>query len=367
MCRRDFFGALGAGVAGIFVPRLPRWRADDVFVERWSWAMGQPVHVMVFAGSEQEGLDACAAALAELRRVERPLTLFDTASDLCELNRRAGGKGMRVDRDLRAVLEQAAAFKRATEGAFNVAVEPLMRVWGFHRHRASAPTAAELAEAREAVLAAVVELDGDVARLPSAHTQLDFGAIGVGYGIDRALELLRARGPRRAFIDVSGDMAAIGAPPGQIGWLVEIADPGRPGAGRAVATTRLRDAALATAANTESIVRYGSLVAGHVMDPATGFPARAAQAAFAPRPRGPGQRVAFRERREHRRLALGEQLLHRAVIFGGFAADVEQPQHAGEPRTVEHVCDEEPKCPEVGLGGSGVAITREIQEVAGLV
>jgi thiamine biosynthesis lipoprotein len=275
--RRQFVGSLGAGLGMVFVPRLPRWRADDVFVERWSWAMGQPVHVMVFAGSEQEGLDACAAALAELRRVERPLTLFDTASDLCELNRRAGRKRMRVDGDLRAVLAQAAAFKRATGGAFDVAIEPLMRVWGFHRRRASAPTAPELAEAREAVLAAVVELDGDIARLPNAHTQLDFGSIGVGYGIDRALAVVRGRGVRHAFIDVSGDVAAIGTPPGEPGWLVEIADPDREGAGagRTVAATRLRDAALATAANTESIVRYGSLVAGHVMDPATGWPARA--------------------------------------------------------------------------------------------
>src|SRR6266566_4084861 len=229
MNRRKFIGTLGAGLGSVFVPRLPCWRADDVFVERWSWAMGQAVHVMVFAGSEQEGLDACAAALAELRWVERPLTLFDTASDLCELNRRAGRKRMRVDRELRAVLAQAAAFKHATGGAFNVAVEPLMRVWGFHRQRASAPTAAELAEAREAVLAAVVELDGDV--------------------------------------------AALGAPPGEAGWPIEIADPGQAREGRTVATTRLRDAALATAANTESIVRYGSLVAGHVMDPATGWPA----------------------------------------------------------------------------------------------
>src|SRR5256886_2650242 len=73
-CGSGFLGSWGAGVAGICGPRLPRWRADDVFVERWSWAMGQPVHVMVFAGSEQEGLDACAAALAELRRVEGPPT-----------------------------------------------------------------------------------------------------------------------------------------------------------------------------------------------------------------------------------------------------------------------------------------------------
>ena len=277
MKRRDFFQVLGAGCWGLGAGVSRRRSREEVFVERWSWAMGQPVHVMVFAGSEQEGLDACAAALAELRRVERRLTLFDAASDLCELNRCAGRKRMRVDRDLQAVLLRADVFKRATGGAFDVAVEPLMRVWGFHRHRATAPTAAELEEAREAVRAGVVELDGDVARLPSAHTQLDFGAIGVGYGIDRALELLRARGLRRAFIDVSGDMAAIGTPPGEPGWLVAIADPDRlaRGARRIAAATRLRDAALATAANTESIVRYGSLVAGHVMDPATGWPARA--------------------------------------------------------------------------------------------
>ena len=275
MNRREFVATLGAGLGLVYVPSLPRWRADDVFVERWSWAMGQPVHVMVFAGSEQEGLDACGAALAELRRVESRLTLFDTASDLCELNRGAGRTRMRVDQDLRAVLVQAGAFKRVTGGAFDVAVEPLMRVWGFHRPRTTAPTAAELAEARAAVRAAVVELDGDVASLPSAHTQLDFGAIGVGYGIDRALDALRARGLRRAFIDVSGDMAALGAPPGEAGWPVEIADPRRAREGGTVAAPRLRDAALATAANTESIVRYGSLVAGHVMDPATGWPARA--------------------------------------------------------------------------------------------
>src|SRR5881409_2664387 len=231
MNRRRFVTTMCAGIGVVFVPRLPRWRADDVFVERWSWVMGQPVHVMVFASSEQEGLDACAAALAELRRVERRLTLFDGASYLCELNRRAGRKPMRVDRDLGAVLAHAGAFRRATGGAFDVAVEPLMRVWGFHEPRARAPTAAELAEAREAVRAAVVELDGDVARLPGAQTQLDFGAIGVGYGIDRALEVLRARGLRCAFVDVSGDMRAMGAPPGEPGWLVEIADPDRKGAG----------------------------------------------------------------------------------------------------------------------------------------
>src|SRR5881628_1253100 len=183
MNRRKFVGTLGTGLGLVFVPRLPRWRADDHFVERWSWAMGQPVHVMVFAASDAEGLDACAAALAELRRVEARLSLFDDASDLCELNRRAGRGPMRVDADLRAVLRLARAFRHASGGAFDVAVEPLMRVWGFHRPRATEPTAGEIAEAREALATAVVELAGDAARLPQRHTQLDLGGIGVGYGI----------------------------------------------------------------------------------------------------------------------------------------------------------------------------------------
>src|SRR5258708_14850559 len=121
MNRRRFIGTVGAGIGAVFVRR---WPAADRCVERWSWAMGQPVHVMVFAGSEREGLDACAAALAELRRVESRLTLFDTASDLCELNRRAGRTSLRADEDLRAVLAQAGAFKPLTGGAFDSAVQP---------------------------------------------------------------------------------------------------------------------------------------------------------------------------------------------------------------------------------------------------
>ncbi len=76
-----------------------------------------------------------------------------------------------------------------------------------------------------------------------------------------------------ACLDVSGEVAAIGAPPGEPGWRVDIADPTR--LGKPVAHIRLRDTALSTAANTESIVRYGASIVGHVMDPHTGWPAHA--------------------------------------------------------------------------------------------
>jgi thiamine biosynthesis lipoprotein len=279
MRRRDFVGALGAGLAAAAVPRGLLGRAigarartaGEIYVERWSWAMGQPVHLQLFAASEAAGYDAAQAALAELRRVEGVLSRFDDASELAELNRRAGRAQLVAGPDLLAVLGAAVRFERVTDGAFDAAVEPLMRAWGFHAPRTTEPTTAELAEARAAVRAARIELRGGRAALTGREAQLDLGGIGVGYGLDRAAAVLRAAGIRRAFLDVSGDCLALDAPPGESGWRVEVADPRRPGA--TIGSTRLRNAALATSSNLVSVVRYGRAVRGHVMDPATGWPA----------------------------------------------------------------------------------------------
>jgi thiamine biosynthesis lipoprotein len=148
-----------------------------------------------------------------------------------------------------------------------------MRAWGFRAPRGSEPTRDELAQARDAVRAARVMVNGDRVSLPVANTELDLGGIGVGYGLDRAVLRLRARGIDSAFLNVSGDCFALGAPPGRDGWAVDIASP-HPG-GRIVASTLLRDAALATSANTASVVRYGRAVRGHIMNPETGWPAEA--------------------------------------------------------------------------------------------
>lgn len=284
MRRREFLGALGVGVGAALIPpyrltALPptairkRVCGADRLIERWSWAMGQPVHLQVFANSEVQGYDAAAAAMAELRRVEQRLSLFDDTSALTELNRHAGRRGVRGGEDLAFVLRAALRFEQATAGAFNPAVEPLMRAWGFHAPRFSEPTWAELEEAREAVRGARVVVTGDRVSLPSAETCLDLGGIGVGYGLDRAMAVLHRAGIRSAFLDVSGDCIAMGSPPGEkAGWLVDIAGPH---GGKVVASTRLRDAALATSSNSLSVVRYGRAVRGHVMNPDTGWPADA--------------------------------------------------------------------------------------------
>lgn len=279
MKRRHFVrligGAGATALVGVLRPLAltAAARGELRFVERWSWAMGQPVHLQLYASSDDHGLAAAAAALAELRRVEAALSLFEDTSDLSELNRSAGRRPLRVGADLAAVLAAAERFRGSTAGAFDPAVEPLMRAWGFRARRIREPSAAELAEARSAVQAAVVKVEGDTIGLPNAHTQLDLGGIGVGYGLDCAAAVLRRCGIQRALLDVSGDCIALGAPPGESAWTVGVADPS--GRRESLTAVQLRDRSLATSANTVSVVRYGRHVRGHVMDPHSGYPAAA--------------------------------------------------------------------------------------------
>ena len=270
--RRRFLGAVGGAGLSLALPRVLRSASPDPFyIERWSWAMGQPVVLRLFADSEARGYDAAQAAFAELRRVEGHLSRFDAGSDLSALNQRAGRAPLRVGADLVAVLQVAEALRRTSGGAFDVAIEPVMRAWGFHAARRTGPAPEELLEARHAVAAARVRIrDGRVA-LGGRGSALDLGGIGVGYGLDRAGAVLRRMGIAAALLDISGDCLAIGAPPGARGWQVDLADPGRDHPVRG--TVYLRDRALATSANTASVLRWRERVVGHVMDPHTAEPA----------------------------------------------------------------------------------------------
>jgi thiamine biosynthesis lipoprotein len=52
--------------------------------------------------------------------------------------------------------------------------------------------------------------------------QLDMGAIGKGYAVDQAMEILRRRGITSALVDGGGNIVVSQPPPEQKGWHVEV-------------------------------------------------------------------------------------------------------------------------------------------------
>jgi thiamine biosynthesis lipoprotein len=103
--------------------------------------------------------------------------------------------------------------------------------------------------------------------------ELNLGAIGKGYALDRAARLLRQRGNLSGALLHGGHSSvyAIGTEPGEErGWAVGLSHPWQP---ERIALLRLRDQALGTSAATFRHLEYQGRKLGHILDPRSGWPA----------------------------------------------------------------------------------------------
>jgi thiamine biosynthesis lipoprotein len=123
-----------------------------------------------------------------------------------------------------------------------------------------------------------VELDepGLRVRFASPGVELNPGAIGKGWALDRALDRLSTAGVKNVLVHGgASSVRAAGvhgpAVAGRRGWRVGLVDPLRPG--RRLATLTLVDRALGTSGSgTQFFLDRGRRI-GHILDPRTGLPA----------------------------------------------------------------------------------------------
>jgi thiamine biosynthesis lipoprotein len=213
------------------------------------------------------------AALDEVDRIDRLMSHYKADSPLSRLNREAAKGPVRVEPELFAFLAECLRYSRESEGAFDITVGPLMKAWGFFRGEGRLPTDDEIAEVRARVGYEHVILDAasGTVRFDRPGVELDLGGIGKGYAVDKAVAVLRARGVTAALVSAGGSTTfGLGAPPGEPGWGVSVADPVR--TSRTAVTVTLRDQALSVSGSYEKSFEVDGVRYSHIMDPRTGRP-----------------------------------------------------------------------------------------------
>jgi thiamine biosynthesis lipoprotein len=240
-------------------------------------AMGATFSVVLYGQDRAEMDAAIDAAFAEVARLDALLSNYRAKSEWSEVNRRAADAPVRVSPELFQLLSKCMATSRASEGAFDIAVGPLMKLWGFYKGSGRLPSRAEVDSVLPSVGWRHVHLDekNRTVRFDRAGVELDPGGIGKGYAVDCMLDELRRRGFKRAMVAGSeSTMYGMGAPPEEPrGWRVGIKDPRN--RRRTVDEVFLKDASLSTSGSTEKFFRAEGGVYAHIMDPRTGFPAEA--------------------------------------------------------------------------------------------
>lgn len=229
-------------------------------------AMDTFMTLSVYAQSPAAGEALLEEAAGEIRRLEGLLSVTDPGSEIYQVNH---GGAVSLSEPVRELLEKALELCRETGGALDVTVYPAVRAWGFTTGEYRVPEEAELSALVERVGYGRVALDGDRLALPEG-VELDLGSVGKGWTGDRLTALFREAGVSSAIMELGGNVQALGTKPDGSPWRVAVQAPGGGYAG----VLEIADKAVVTSGGYQRYFEQDGETYIHIIDPATGRPAR---------------------------------------------------------------------------------------------
>ena len=262
-------------------------------------AMACLFEIVVDAATYRDATDVAVATLDLVEQLESQLTVY-RESEVMSINRRAADGPVEVESGLFQLLTRAVALSEATSGAFDITAGQLSKVWGFFRRQGKLPSADDVAQALETVGSRHLQLDATTSsmRFLQPGLELNLGAIGKGYALDRAADVLNAGGVND-FVIHGGNSSVIARgsrisdwglgigdlekseshksqipnPKSQIapGWSIALRHPLKPDV--RLAEFVLRNQALGTSGSGTQFFHHQGKRYGHIIDPRTGWPA----------------------------------------------------------------------------------------------
>src|SRR6266704_448132 len=170
---------------------------DLAYVHKKKFVMGTVFEIVAYDASPARASAAIDDAFQEIVRLDAIMSNYKSGSDLSRLNRTAHFHAETVPTDLYNVIEESLRYSRLSEGKFDITVGPLVNFWkAIMRGDRGAPSSAEEERLRRCVgYEKIVLVPPDGVELRSPCLQIDLGAIGKGYAVVRAVQVLRLRDP----------------------------------------------------------------------------------------------------------------------------------------------------------------------------
>ncbi|MCS7046600.1 MAG: FAD:protein FMN transferase [Gemmataceae bacterium] len=234
--------------------------------------MGTLFRIVLYAPDEGTAKAAAKEAFARVAELNRIMSDYLADSELMQLCQRAGGDPVPVSADLFAVLHKADEIARLSDGAFDVSIGPVVRLWRTARKTKKLPDPEQLKQALAKVDFRKIRLDAQrrTVQLLLVGMLLDLGGIAKGYAADAILAVLRRHGITRALAGAGGDVVVGDPPPDAKAWKIGImpltGTPDEP-----IRYLALSNAAVSTAGDLNQFVQIDGRRYSHIVDPRTGM------------------------------------------------------------------------------------------------
>lgn len=233
-------------------------------------AMNTFMTVSLYSSSAKKGQSVCNQIQSRIQELENILSTTLSTSDVYYMNHNNKIPNS-LKPELLELLEFSSDMYKKTSGAFNPALYPIIREWGFTTEKYNVPSDKKIKELLLYTDFSAINTSTLHASSPiPAGMELDFGAIGKGYAADQALLILEKNGITSALLDFGGNIQTLGRKPDGSLWRVGIKNPWTGGAACALS---LESKAVVTSGGYE---RFFEDESGnryiHIFDSSTGRP-----------------------------------------------------------------------------------------------
>jgi FAD:protein FMN transferase len=238
------------------------------------YLLGTVIRATVYADNAADLLDSVFDRVAEIEAKMSTSEDDYDRTELLDVNRAPAGTDVTVSQDTFEVLREALRYSRLSDGAFDVTVWPLVKLWGIGSGNETVPAEDLIAEALALVDHRRLSLNDDgTVTLPDEGMGLDVGAIAKGYAADEAAAILRDGGVDHALLDFGGNILVIGDKPDGTAWRIGVQ---RPDARRSeyIGIVSAVDRTVVTSGPYERFFVEDGVRYHHILDPKTGYPSR---------------------------------------------------------------------------------------------
>lgn len=233
--------------------------------------LGTVVTITLYDNPEEEIFDEI---FNELEKIEKEMTINNAiTSEVIEINNHAGIEGVKVSKNTFDVINTGLNYSKLANGAFDITVGPLVKLWEIGFTDARVPSHEEISKALELINYEDVELNEEqlTVKLTKPGMMIDLGGIAKGYAADTAIKILKEHGNQHAIINLGGNVYAYGDKPQDQPWKIGIQNPFLP-RGEYLGIASVKNKAIVTSGTYERFFEQDGVTYHHILDPKTGYP-----------------------------------------------------------------------------------------------
>ncbi|WP_437922042.1 FAD:protein FMN transferase [Sphingobacterium sp. LRF_L2] len=212
------------------------------------------------------------SVIDEIERIENLISEWRPHTQISQVNRYAGIRPVRVDKEVFELTRRAVRYSQFSEGTFDISIAALDKVWHFDGEMNELPSDEMILGSIQKVGYTHIILDtvNSTIFLEKKGMKIGFGSIGKGYAADQGRALLQSLGVKGGIVNASGDLSTWGGQADKQPWKIGVRDPFR--TYKMVKVLKLREGAVVTSGSYEKYAEIQGKHYAHIINPKTGWP-----------------------------------------------------------------------------------------------